>query len=402
MEPNFYFPDAESTPILRDFSIFTRYMSAHRVSLTKSNHFIPGKDLFEINKEMTWPATGTTVRTIQSMYPELHFLYHLSLAAKLFLKIGNKTNQVMLDPTQKLQLYETLKPAEKFVFLLEALWVDADWDKIGGDNWPFASYSVPAVVDFLSKQTPGKRISLQRADWKDTMPMVVGNLAQWDYFLLYLSYLGFWSVVPDTKFMNQLQLRRCFIAQAIVPSALGVYLARILSNERDIFQWNTHLQGRTYPRFYPRKTPYLSSKVTQTPYEPFFVPFQPIFTEKELQKTIPRENTRFLKGKYVFIAKLYSNKIQRIEIAANRTLLQLHSAIQHAYNFDDDHLYSFFMDGLLWSDNRFNSPDDLEGPFVDEVCIGDLGLHIGQIVLYLYDFGEMCQIRLVLEEVRDV
>jgi hypothetical protein len=397
MEPDYYLPDTESTPILRDFSIFTRYMSAHRVLLTKSNLFIPGKDLFEINKEMTWPATDTTVRTIQPMYPELNFLYHLSLAGRLFRKIEGKNNQAMLEPTQKLQLYETLKLAEKYVFLLETLWVDADWDKIGVENRPFYSHSIPRVFDFLSKQKPGKRIPLQRINWNDTMPMDIQQLGKWDYVLLYFSYLGFWSVVPDTKNMNKLQLRRCFIAQAIIPSALGVRLARILSKERDIFQWNTHLKEK----FYSEEATDLSNKVAQKSFEPFFLPFQPIFKEKELQKTIPRESTSFLNGNYVFKATLTSKRIHRIEITANRTLLDLHEAIQDAFNFDDDHLFSFFLDGLLWSDNRFNSRDDLEGPFADEIRIGDLGLYMGQIILYLCDFGEMCQIRLVLEEIRN-
>ncbi len=37
-----------------------------------------------------------------------------------------------------------------------------------------------------------------------------------------------------------------------------------------------------------------------------------------------------------------------IEMHADQTLPYLHNAIQHAFEFDDDHLYSFFMSGKAW------------------------------------------------------
>jgi len=34
----------------------------------------------------------------------------------------------------------------------------------------------------------------------------------------------------------------------------------------------------------------------------------------------------------------------------------LHLAIQEAFEFDDDHLYSFFMDNKKWSHDRYEYP----------------------------------------------
>jgi Plasmid pRiA4b ORF-3-like protein len=42
---------------------------------------------------------------------------------------------------------------------------------------------------------------------------------------------------------------------------------------------------------------------------------------------------------------------RKIEIGADQTLEELHLAIQDAYEFDNDHLYSFFLSGKAW-DNR--------------------------------------------------
>ena len=42
---------------------------------------------------------------------------------------------------------------------------------------------------------------------------------------------------------------------------------------------------------------------------------------------------------------------RKIEMEANQTLEELHYAIQAAFEFDDDHLYSFFMSGRAWDES---------------------------------------------------
>jgi hypothetical protein len=92
---------------------------------------------------------------------------------------------------------------------------------------------------------------------------------------------------------------------------------------------------------------------------------------------------------------------RRIEISAEDTLLSLHLAIQDAFDFDDDHLYAFYMDGKCSSKGaHFLSPDDEEGPYVNEIRIGELGLYKGQRILYLFDFGDQWYFRVKLEEIR--
>lgn len=42
------------------------------------------------------------------------------------------------------------------------------------------------------------------------------------------------------------------------------------------------------------------------------------------------------------------NLYRVLELREDQTLLELHYAIQRAFKFDDDHLYSFFMSGKAW------------------------------------------------------
>jgi hypothetical protein len=54
---------------------------------------------------------------------------------------------------------------------------------------------------------------------------------------------------------------------------------------------------------------------------------------------------------------------RKVEVAADQTLEELHVAIQDAYQFDDDHLYSFFMSGKAWDrSTEYCLPEDAD-PF---------------------------------------
>ncbi len=62
----------EPTQILKDFTAFIHYLKTHRIVLTKANEFISGKNLFELNQQMTHPVPNTVTRTSQNFYPLFH------------------------------------------------------------------------------------------------------------------------------------------------------------------------------------------------------------------------------------------------------------------------------------------------------------------------------------------
>lgn len=99
-----------------------------------------------------------------------------------------------------------------------------------------------------------------------------------------------------------------------------------------------------------------------------------MFAEGQLINALPRESRKTVDGIYLFRVALSKDVWRKIELSSNHTLLDLHNAIQEVFQFDSDHLYSFLMDGMPWSDEKFSSPFDEEGPHVDEVRIGELEL----------------------------
>jgi len=115
---------------------------------------------------------------------------------------------------------------------------------------------------------------------------------------------------------------------------------------------------------------------------------------------------------YIFKVKLKHKRIwRRIEILGSQTLDDLHTAIQKAFDFDADHLYSFFMSGKAWDDSDFEYyHPEAEGGFLEnrmrmelslirgsqpqprlpatKVRIESLNLKPKQKFLYLFDYGD--------------
>jgi hypothetical protein len=78
-----------------------------------------------------------------------------------------------------------------------------------------------------------------------------------------------------------------------------------------------------------------------------------------------------------------------IAIAEDQTLEDLHLAIQAAYGWADDHLYSFFMSGRLYDNHtEVGSPFSDAPRFTHQVSIGSLKLKPERHFLYLFDYGD--------------
>jgi hypothetical protein len=57
------------------------------------------------------------------------------------------------------------------------------------------------------------------------------------------------------------------------------------------------------------------------------------------------------------------------------------------------------MDAKRYSRNSYESPYCENGPYVDEVNIGELELFEGQRILYLFDYGDSWEFNIVLEKI---
>lgn len=102
-----------------------------------------------------------------------------------------------------------------------------------------------------------------------------------------------------------------------------------------------------------------------------------------------------------------------IAVRSDQTLVDVHCALQAAFDWDDDHLYSFWLDGEFWSRNgreythplHASQPDPLglfahgPPPRSAEIRLSRLKLKKGQRIAYLFDFGDEWRVRLSVRQI---
>jgi hypothetical protein len=109
---------------------------------------------------------------------------------------------------------------------------------------------------------------------------------------------------------------------------------------------------------------------------------------------------------YVFDAQLVGvgGVRARVAVRADQHLTALHDAIEEAFGWWDDHLYSFWLDGRFWGDPEaeYTSPVTPDhGVRTADVPLEELDLSPGATLAYVFDFGDEWRVRLTLRAIAD-
>lgn len=348
---------------LSDFDKFLDYLSTRDVTIGKATKYISTKFLFEINEIMSVRQQDVTPKSTQVSYPMLHLFYRLVVESKLFIKAKIKGDKLGLKATERVEIFKELNELEKYICLLEILWVDCDFEKLEFQTYGhLEAYAVLLKMEKFIKKKANKRILINEST-RDISAL-----------LLYLSYFGVMDVKEDAEMKLRYDMSKRFSVKEVILTPVGEKIIRILEERRSLDHWNIS-HRREYGDWNIEFE------------EEFFVPFQGIFEDIELEKTLPRMKRHFKEGIYIFKVSLDKDIWSKIQLSAYDTLHDLHNLIQEAFQFENDHMYSFFMDGKPWSKNEFKCPFDDEGICADEVEIGELELIEKQKFLYIFDYG---------------
>src|SRR5262245_16404123 len=106
----------------------------------------------------------------------------------------------------------------------------------------------------------------------------------------------------------------------------------------------------------------------------------------------------------VFDASLvdYADVTCTIGVRDNQTLEHVHRGLRRAFNWDDDHLYSFWLSGVPWDgpETEFTAPNELEMSEARsaDIRLRDLDLEVGRPIAYVFDFGDEWRVLLHLRQ----
>lgn len=100
------------------------------------------------------------------------------------------------------------------------------------------------------------------------------------------------------------------------------------------------------------------------------------------------------------------------EMRGNDTLYDLHMNIQHAFEWDNDHMFSFFLGEKLWDRDCEYSANPLGEPMppvlgkptmsADDAELRHLGLSVGFSFWYLFDYGDELVHKVTVEGIREM
>ncbi|WP_298841260.1 IS1096 element passenger TnpR family protein [Clostridium sp.] len=362
---------------LSDFDKFVEYLSKRDVTLGKATKYISTKFLFEMNEIMSVKQMGVTPKSNQLSYHMIHLFYSLVVESKLFVELTVKGSKLVLKPTERVVLFKQLNELEKYIFLLEILWVDCDFERL-----EFQSFCNLNVSKAVIKMEAFHGEKAKKTIYIDDFTRDISTL------LLYFSYFGVMDVIEDVEFKLRYKIAKGFFVKEVILTPVGEKIIKILDKKRSLTDWNIN-----------HRKEYGEWNIVFE--EEFFVPFKAIFQDIELERTLPRRKIKFNDGVYTFKVSLRKGTWSKIQLSARETLHDLHILIQQAFEFDDDHMYSFFMDGKPWSKYEFKCPIGDEGPCSDEVKIGELDLIEKQNFLYIFDYGDVWKFNIEVYEMKN-
>ena len=108
---------------------------------------------------------------------------------------------------------------------------------------------------------------------------------------------------------------------------------------------------------------------------------------------------------YVFEAKLVGHRgvSRTFALAGDQTLELLHVVLRGGFGWEEDHLYSFWLDGEFWGDpaSEYTAPfEPEEGAQTADVPLATLGLEPGRRIAYVFDFGDEWRVDLRVADIR--
>ncbi len=91
---------------------------------------------------------------------------------------------------------------------------------------------------------------------------------------------------------------------------------------------------------------------------------------------------------------------RRIELRGDQTLHDLHTAIQRAFGWNDDHPYAFYLNRKAWdTESEYMTPDLGEGRSAAAHRLEHLPLRARKKILYIFDFGDELRHTVTLEAI---
>ncbi|MEM9273683.1 MAG: plasmid pRiA4b ORF-3 family protein [Cyanobacteria bacterium P01_F01_bin.143] len=360
--------ETEPGNILQDFQTLLDFIGDREIPVSGKQNLLPMKILAELNQRISEPIQTNLKRPQQKSYPPINGLYLLLRASGLG-QIERRGKKALLKiNSELLSCWENFNPTERYCNLLESWFIRANDEMLGERHnnlnegtkclqyWSFSKEKEQKIPNYAEQQSlnymPGTH-----------------NLALMKLFgLVQVEY-------------GKPQVGKGYRIKRVKKLALGDALTQVITHA---------LFGEKISWDAPKNS-LMSFGELHPILQPYFPEWQNIFTLSQTEK---------ISGIYTF--KVSVGEIwRRIAISSQMTLDTLSRLILESVDFDSDHLDMFRYKNQLGCTAEISHPYASGYPSTDEICIADLLLKEGDIMTYIFDFGDWWEFDLQLETIAD-
>lgn len=350
---------------LSEFEKFIGFIRNEHPILTSKLEVLGKNDSYKLNKLLHYKKDVSGPNYNQEKYPVIDLMFSLALSGKLFTKANNEKGKLTLIETEAMGSFEKLNKNEKYTFLLQTYWTKYNFiEKFNG--WLADTFY--NIIVAIANAEKGQRIV------KNERELYGVAFSLGTDFLHHLRFFGLCELeeIAGVKSKYEDSIR------TIIPSELGIQISCFLLTKA-LPLWN----NKDIWRFLPEE------KKPDEMGNAFDV-FKEIFNDGSVMNTAVYKNNINRSGVYTFKVSLTRSCWRKISVSNRHTLGQLHDAIQEAFDFDDDHLYAFYIGGNHRTGKPIYSSNAEEGgKTTEKTYIEDMELYQGQKFYYLFDFGDM-------------
>jgi hypothetical protein len=360
----------EPGTILQDFQTLLEAIGEQGLPVSGKLHHLSLKVLGTLNNQLRQPIQIDLKRPQQKSYPNLHGLYLLLRATGIVevVTVG-KTSYLKRNP-KIFASWQALNPTEQYFTLLEAWILRGDPELLGDSRDPFKEGTrVLRTWPMLMSQHKTYRNYAEQNSlnyWPGLHNLALMQLFGW---------IEITSLKPEAG--------KGWRVKQLKPLPLGDAMTTVVlqAHEDHEFVWASE-QDFSHP---------------WGELQPYFQSYFPEWQNNLAALDPPAHQT----GTYIFKVSL-DNIWRRISISSESTLDTLAGLILESIEFDSDHLDMFSFKNPMGRTIEVHNPfnDWQNGPFTDEVVIGDLPIKPGTSITYLFDFGDHWEFNVLLEEIQ--
>jgi len=365
--------------IVDDFREFCSFIETENPPLSSKKEVLGKKDAFSINSRLYYKREVDKPYYQQEHYPALDLLFTLAIEGQLFKKVKDEKGNISLHGTNKLESFRQLNDCEQYCFLLETYWCCYDFaSRFDSMIWSADLYPLQELFNAFLQVGPGNSIT-SKYDHTNSSLCCLFSL---DHpVILQLTTFDLCSYELNEEASSPYDDR----LKSITPTPFGIEICNLLLQ-----------QGF---RYRPQKLfplPYRALAARLDMYKPkkgLHKVLAKAFPAGAVAKTVEDEPVMDQPGTYYFKVALRKTLWRTIKLAHAHSLYDLHLAIEDAFEFDEEHLYAFYLDigELKRRRGRYGvycSEFEDEDFTVEDAVIGICGFYPGQSMIYLFDFGD--------------